>query len=113
MTRTAKPIVLVEMSPSGGLFQFAFELGSALAARGDRVELWTGPRPELDSTQKGFTVRPVLPTWHPGDTEVHSRVFRLARRALRAAQLVLAWTVLSVRLLAVRPLARPPPAGDI
>ncbi|WP_425003648.1 glycosyltransferase family 4 protein [Mycolicibacterium sp. S3B2] len=105
MTKPAKPIVLVEMSPSGGLFQFAFELGSALAARGERVELWTGPRPELDSTQRGFTVRPVLPTWHPGDTEVHSRVFRLARRALRAAQLVLAWTVLSVRLLATRPRA--------
>lgn len=108
MTKPAKltkPVVLVEMSPSGGLFQFAFELGGALAARGERVELWTGPRPELAATQAGFTVRPVLPTWHPGDTEVHSRVFRLVRRALRAAQLVLAWTVLSVRLLAVRPRA--------
>lgn len=100
-----KPIVLVELSPSGGLFQFAFELGSALAARGERVELWTGPRPEMVSAQAGFTVRPVLPTWHPGDTEVHSRIFRLARRAFRAAQLILAWTVLSARLLATRPRA--------
>ena len=58
----SKPIVLVEMSPSGGLFQFAFELGSALAARGERVELWTGPRPELRSTQPAFVVRSVLPT---------------------------------------------------
>ena len=100
-----KPIVLVELSPSGGLFQFAFELGSALAARGETVQLWTGPRPELASSQPGFTVRPVLPTWHPGDTEVRSRIFRLARRGLRAAQLVLAWTVLSVRLLLARPRA--------
>lgn len=100
-----KPIVLVEMSPSGGLFQFSFELGAALAARGERVELWTGPRPEMTSTQPGFTVRPVLPTWHPGDTEVHSRFFRLARRGLRAVQLVVAWMVLSARLLATRPRA--------
>lgn len=100
-----KPIVLIELSPSGGLFQFAFELGSALAARGERVELWTGPRPEMASSQPGFTVRPVLPTWHPGDTEVRSRIFRLARRVFRAAQLIFAWKVLSARLLATRPRA--------
>ncbi|MGB7359959.1 MAG: glycosyltransferase family 4 protein [Mycobacterium sp.] len=100
-----KPIVLVELSPSGGLFQFAFELGSALAARGERVELWTGPRPEMTSSQPGFTVRPVLPTWHPGDAEVRSRIFRLVRRGLRAAQLIFAWKVLSFRLLATRPRA--------
>jgi glycosyltransferase involved in cell wall biosynthesis len=34
---------------------------------------------------------------------VHSRLFRLTRRGLRAAQLIFAWVVLSVRLLAVRP----------
>lgn len=101
----SKPIVLVEMSPSGGLFQFAFELGSALAARGERVELWTGPRPELRSTQPAFVVRSVLPTWHPGDTGVHSRLFLLARRAFRAAQLIFAWIVLSVRLIVARPRA--------
>lgn len=95
--------MLVELSPSGGLFQFAFELGRALAARGERVELWTGPRPELASSQPGFTVRSVLPTWHPGDKGVHSRPYRLVRRGFRAGQLILAWVVLSVRLLAVRP----------
>ncbi len=100
---TRKPIVLVEFSPSGGLFQYDFELGSALAARDERVELWTGPRPELASSQSGFTVRAVLPTWHPGDARVHSRFFRLMRRALRAAQLVFAWVVLSVRLVIARP----------
>ncbi|MFI5509280.1 glycosyltransferase family 4 protein [Mycobacterium sp. NPDC051804] len=101
---TRKPVVLVELSPSGGLFQYAYELGSALAAAsGERVELWTGPRPEFASSQPGFTVRAVLPTWHPGDDRVHSRLFRLIRRALRAAQLLLAWIVLSVRLLVVRP----------
>ncbi|MCX2932694.1 glycosyltransferase family 4 protein [Mycobacterium sp. CVI_P3] len=76
-----------------------------MAERGLRVELWTGPEPELVSAQPGFTVRPVLPTWHPGDTEVRSRLFRLARRALRAAQLIVAWVVLSVRLLVARPCA--------
>lgn len=102
---TGKRIVLVELSPSGGLFQFAFELGSALAAHGERVELWTGPDPEMTSAQPGFTVRGVLPTWHPGDTKVHSRAFRLVRRAFRAAQLVFAWVVLSGRLLVARPYA--------
>lgn len=98
-----KPIVLVEFSPSGGLFQFAVELGNALAARGQRVELWTGPRPEMQSSVPGFTVRAVLPTWHPADAEVRSRWFRLLRRGLRAGQLVFAWIVLTVRLALVRP----------
>lgn len=101
----SRPIVLVEFSPSGGLFQFAVHLGSALAARGETVELWTGPRPEMRSQQAGFTVRPVLPTWHPGDSDVHSRWFRLIRRILRAGQLVLAWIVLTVRLVIARPRA--------
>lgn len=102
---SARPIVLVELSPSGGLFQYAFELGTALAARGERVELWTGPRPEMIASQPGFTVRPILPTWHPGDAEVHSRTFRLVRRALRAAQLVFAWIMLSGRVVWERPRA--------
>lgn len=102
---TRKPIVLVELSPSGGLFQFAFELGNALAAHGERVELWTGPRPELVSSHPDFVVRGFLPTWHPGDAGIHSRLFRLARRAFRAAQLVFAWLVLSVRLVIARPRA--------
>lgn len=100
-----KTIVLVELSPSGGLFQYAYELGSALAARGEHVELWTGPDPELESNQAGFRVRGVLPTWHPADTEVRSKLFRLVRRAFRAAQLVFAWMVLSVRLVIARPYA--------
>lgn len=100
-----KTIVLVELSPSGGLFQYAFELGSALARGGERVELWTGPDPEFVSSQTGFTVRPILPTWHPGDDRVRSRPFRLVRRAMRAAQLLLSWVVLSLRLVVARPYA--------
>jgi glycosyltransferase involved in cell wall biosynthesis len=96
-------VVLVELSPSGGLFQYAYEMGTALAARGEQVELWTGPDPELQSNQPGFTVRGVLPTWHPADAEPHSKLFRLARRLFRAGQLVFAWVVLSVRLLIARP----------
>ena len=103
MRKCRKPLVLIELSPSGGLFQFAVELGNALAVRGESVELWTGPRPELGSSQPGFTIRAVLPTWHPADARTYSRAFRLLRRVLRAGQLVLAWVVLSVRLLVVRP----------
>lgn len=102
---TREPIVLVEFSPSGGLFQFAVQMGNALAAAGHRVVLLTGPEPELDSTQQGFEIRPVLPTWHPTDSVVRSSAFRLMRRAVRAGQLVLSWLVLTWHLLRIRPRA--------
>lgn len=90
--------VLVEFSPSGGLFQFAAQLGSALAERGDRVELWTGPNPEITSAEAGFPVRPMLPTWHPNDNPDHGHLWYLLRRGWRAGQLVLAWLVLAFQL---------------
>jgi len=91
-------IVLVEFSPSGGLFQFATQLGAALTDRGEHVELWTGPVPEITSAEAGFTVRSVLPTWHPNDTaDLKYSVFQM-RRALRAGRLVLAWLVLAYHL---------------
>lgn len=105
---TERPIVLVEFSPSGGLFQFAMQLGDALAATGKKVELLTGHDPELAATQPGFTVRPVLPTWHPKDPAngaPTSRVLRTARRGWRAAKLMLAWVVLGWRLMRIRPRA--------
>ncbi|MCV7303087.1 glycosyltransferase family 4 protein [Mycobacterium barrassiae] len=103
-----RPILLVEFSPSGGLFQFAMQLGDALAATGEQVELLTGPEPELSATQPGFTVRPVLPTWHPkdgADGAPTSRVLRVTRRGWRAAKLMLAWVVLGWYLVRIRPLA--------
>ena len=57
-----KRIVLVEFPPSGGLFQFALQLGEALAKDGDRVDVITGPSPELDAACAGlreaFAARP-------------------------------------------------------
>ncbi|WP_238391948.1 MULTISPECIES: glycosyltransferase family 4 protein [unclassified Mycolicibacterium] len=91
-------IVLVEFSPSGGLFQFAAQLGSALANHGESVELWTGPDPEITSAQAGFDIRAMLPTWHPNDTDSSGKIGYLARRGHRAARLVLAWLVLGYRL---------------
>ena len=100
----ARPaVVLVEFSPSGGLFQFGAQLGSALTRHLEPVEMWTGPDPELSSTTTGFTIRSVLPTWHPADAEVRSRPVRLVRRGMRAAQLVLAWLVLGAHLIRHRP----------
>ncbi|MEQ6901078.1 glycosyltransferase family 4 protein [Nocardioides sp. YIM 152588] len=100
---TGRQIVLVEMSPSGGLFQYAAQLGRALARRGEEVVLLTGPDPELDSGVPGFEIRPVLPTWHPTEGEDAPRAVRLARRGWRAARLVLAWVVLTVHLVRLRP----------
>jgi hypothetical protein len=55
-------ITLVEFNPSGGLFQFAVQLGEALADRGHDVELVTGPDPELASRRPNFRVVAQLPT---------------------------------------------------
>ncbi|MUL63999.1 glycosyl transferase family 1 [Mycobacterium sp. CBMA 234] len=90
--------VLVEFSPSGGLFQFAAQLGSALAKHGDDVELWTGPDPEIASAETGFHIRSVLPTWHPNDNDDRGYLWYLLRRGWRAGQLVLAWLVLAYQL---------------
>lgn len=101
-----RPVVLVEFSPSGGLFQFAVQLGDALAAAGHPVQLLTGPRPELAPSEPGFRIRPVLPTWHPiGDATPLPRWRRLVRRAGRAGRLVLAWGVLTGHLVRLRPRA--------
>ncbi|KUH82702.1 MULTISPECIES: glycosyltransferase family 4 protein [unclassified Mycobacterium] len=90
--------VLVEFSPSGGLFQFAAQLGNAMADHGDEVELWTGPDPEISSAEAGFEIRSVLPTWHPHATGDHGYLRYLVRRGRRAGQLVLAWLVLAYQL---------------
>ena len=102
---TRRPIILVEFSPSGGLFHFAVQMGNALAAAGHQVILLTGPEPELASSQSGFEIRPVLPTWHPTNSVVRSSALRLIRRAVRAGQLVLSWLVLTWHLLRIRPRA--------
>ncbi|CAM3983241.1 glycosyltransferase family 4 protein [Smaragdicoccus niigatensis] len=104
--RRPKPIVLVEFSPSGGLFQFAFQLGEALAESGQRVQLITGPDPELRSPNPDFEVRPVLPTWHPASgPDIKARWARVPLRAYRAGKLLFAWIVLAVVLLTTRPRA--------
>ncbi|MBW3601961.1 MAG: glycosyltransferase family 4 protein, partial [Actinobacteria bacterium] len=91
-------ILLVEFNPSGGLFQFSFQLGEALAARGHRVELLTGPRPELSPGASGLVLRDVLPTWHAGAGTVQPRLARKLRRAARAARYVAAWLRVLARL---------------
>jgi glycosyltransferase involved in cell wall biosynthesis len=94
----------VEFSPSGGLFQFAVQLGTALACSGNDVHLLTGPSPELVSRNPRFVIEPVLPTWHPRDGAAGSgaRVRKL-RRAVRACRLLLAWLLLVRRLIQLYP----------
>ncbi len=100
---TPLKITLVEFSPSGGLFQFAVQMGEALAERGHHVELVTGPRPELASRRPGFTVVPALPTWHAGDGAGDAGIRRRLRRVVRAGRYHLAWAVLLRRLARTRP----------
>lgn len=95
---TRRSIAFVEFAPAGGLFQFAAQLGEALARRGHEVHLFTGPRPELVSAHSGFHIHPVLPTWHPMDTVVRSTALRKARRAIRGVRLGLAWLLLLAHL---------------
>jgi len=94
----ANVVVLVEFSPSGGLFQSSVQLGEALAADGHRVEVLTGPDPELAPRHPNLRIRSVLPTWHPGSTGRRTSVARTARRAWRAGRLLAAWAVLAVHL---------------
>ncbi|WP_219416025.1 glycosyltransferase family 4 protein [Pseudonocardia nigra] len=97
-----RKIAFVEFTPSGGLFQFTAQLGEELARRGHEVHLFTGPRPELASRQPGFTVHPILPTWHPLDAEPRGRLVRRVRRVVRGGQLVVAWLVVLVVLRRAR-----------
>ncbi len=96
-------VALVEFSPSGGLFQFAFQLGAALADRGHEVALLTGPDPELRSDRSGFRVLPVLPTWHPAPAGPEPALLRKARRAVRALAYVRAWRRCLTELRALSP----------
>lgn len=93
-------VTLVEFSPAGGLFQFAYQLGAAIAARGHDVELLTGSNPEFTSSGS-FRVIPALSTWHPHDGSERSRVSRKTRRVGRAGKLGFAW-VQAIQHLRIR-----------
>jgi glycosyltransferase involved in cell wall biosynthesis len=82
--------VLAELSPSGGLFQFAFQLGAHLARQGHDVELVTGPDPELSSDDPAFRVLDVLPTWHAGAAVPERTLLRRTRRIWRGVRHVTA-----------------------
>jgi glycosyltransferase involved in cell wall biosynthesis len=96
-------VTLVEFSPSGGLFQFALQLGEALADRGHRVELVTGRDPEFRPRTPGLRLAPILPTWHPGSATVEPALLRKVRRPVRAARHLAAWLRLSAHLRRTRP----------
>lgn len=100
---TARRIVLVEFSPSGGLFHFGVRLGTSLAERGEKVFLLTGPDPEIRQTVPGMEIRAVLPTWHPATASPTSPALRVLRRGTRALRLVAAWCVLTAQLVRMRP----------
>lgn len=100
---TSLKVALVEFSPSGGLFQFAVQLGEALADRGHDVELVTGPRPELSSRRPGFQVSPLLPTWHASEGAGEPPLKRRARRVVRAVRYHAAWVILLRHLARSRP----------
>ncbi len=84
-------IALVEFNPAGGLYQFALQLGEALAQVGHQVDLITGRSPELAPRVPGVRVLPVLPTWHPAQGSQRPRLIRKAQRVVRAARYQEAW----------------------
>jgi glycosyltransferase involved in cell wall biosynthesis len=89
--RVPLQICLVEPNPSGGLFQFAFQFGEALARLGHEVELITGPDPELRPRSPGLSVSAILPTWHPGARTVERPLLRRTRRVVRGLRYFAAW----------------------
>lgn len=102
-TTRRRRFVLVEFPPSGGLFQFALQLGEGLARAGCDVELITGPSPEMRSREPGCRVRGILPTWHPTAGSAVPGWWRRARRGIRAVRHTAAWAVLIGYLLVTGP----------
>lgn len=96
-------IVIVEFLPSGGMFQFGFQFGQALAQGGHRVRLLTGPRPELAASTPNFDVLATLPTWHPNADPGGSPLRRKARRLRRALLLLESWRRILVFVRRHRP----------
>ncbi len=96
-------VTLVEFSPSGGLFQFAFQMGEAIAQQGHDVELLTGKDPEFLPRVPTMRLTTILPTWHPGATKVESRLWHKARRPLRALLYLEAWRRVVTHLRRTRP----------
>lgn len=96
-------VALVEFAPSGGLFQFAVQLGEGLSRRGHSVRLVTGPSPELLSREPDCRVLSILPTWHPTAGAGVSEWWRRLRRVARAGRYVLAWLRLLAWLRTTRP----------
>lgn len=75
----------------GGLFQFAFQLGEAMAASGHDVELVTGTGPELQSRTPNFRVTALLPACPPDYPVTDTRVVRKLRRAACGVRYLDAW----------------------
>jgi glycosyltransferase involved in cell wall biosynthesis len=84
-------IVLVEFLPSGGMFQFSYQFAAALAKAGHRVQLITGPEPELAANVDGLQIRSLLPTWHPNADAGSGGFRRRLRRVGRALLLLESW----------------------
>jgi glycosyltransferase involved in cell wall biosynthesis len=96
-------ILVVEFSPSGGLYQFALQMADAYAAEGHEVEFLTGKAPELHPRHPGVRLLPLLPTWHPAAAHTEPVWVRKPRRALRAGQLLAAWLLVARQLRRSRP----------
>ena len=102
-SRAPLSVLVVEFLPSGGMFQFSYLFGRALAAAGHDVTLLTGPRPEVSSTSVGFRLDGSLPTWHPNEGLEATGLRRKLRRGLRALQLARAWGRVLVQVRRTRP----------
>jgi glycosyltransferase involved in cell wall biosynthesis len=95
---TAQPaplnVVIAEFLPSGGMFQFSFNLATGLANTGHHVTLLTGPEPEMRVDLPNLDVVSEFPTWHPNDKEETRPLWRKTRRVGRALRLAWSWVKL-------------------
>ncbi len=84
-------LAVVEIAPFGGLLHYAVQLGDALAARGDDVDLILPTRHELEGRPGPARRLQVLPPWlpPPESDSTPARVF--VRRARSAAWRVATW----------------------
>ncbi len=108
-------LFVVELRATGGMIHYAYQLCTALAEQGAEVTLVTARGYEMAGWPHNFRVVELLRMWPLHDPEsdpqrargalakARRRLFRLARRALRAIQLVGQWIRLSAYLLRQRP----------
>lgn len=107
-------LVVIEPSNGGGLVHYTYQLCTALAHEGIEVTLITGTEYELVDFPHNFQLITMLRLWSGFDNQPAevgrsvvarfiSKAYRLVRRMVRGAKLMMAWIQLTRLVIRVKP----------